>query len=204
MFMQKKALITSGVIFALLAISHAVRWLSPVKILINGNTLPLIVSLFSGIILALLSVWMFISAKQMKSTSKEDIEKEENYDDDLAKLCTDLGDLWGAQLSFTERLGDFLDTETAIDDSWRKFGDSLADICSELEHMAWHIQSVKDPIERIAQRAYQADDQKMAYFECHTAILQDDRSRTRTIRRTVYKFMFLYEIALMSAYGQKW
>ncbi|MAP37101.1 MAG: hypothetical protein CL698_05575 [Chloroflexi bacterium] len=84
---------------------------------------------------------------------------EENYDDDLAKLCTDLGDLWGAQLSFTERLGDFLDTETAIDDSWRKFGDSLADICSELEHMAWHIQSVKDPIERIAQRAYQADDQ---------------------------------------------
>ena len=75
--MQKKALITSGVIFALLAISHAVRWLSPVKILINGNTLPLIVSLFSGIILALLSVWMFISAKQMKSTSKEDIEKEE-------------------------------------------------------------------------------------------------------------------------------
>ena len=71
---------------------------------------------------------------------------EENYDDDLAKLCTDLGDLWGAQLSFTERLGDFLDTETAIDDSWRKFGDSLADICSELEHMAWHIQSVKDPL----------------------------------------------------------
>ena len=61
--------------------------------------------------------------------------------------------------SFTERLGDFLDTETAIDDSWRKFGDSLADICSELEHMAWHIQSVKGPIERIAQRAYQADDQ---------------------------------------------
>jgi len=84
---------------------------------------------------------------------------EEDYDDDLAKLCTDLGDLWGAQLSFTERLGDFLDTETAIDDSWRKFGDSLADICSELEHMAWHIQSVKGPIERIAQRAYQADDQ---------------------------------------------
>ena len=84
---------------------------------------------------------------------------EENYDEDLAKLCTDLGDLWSSQLVFTERLGDFLDIEIAQDDTWNKFGDCLADLCSELEHMAWHIQSVKDPIERIAQRSYSADDQ---------------------------------------------
>ena len=77
MSMQKTALITSGVVFALLAVSHAVRWLSPVEILINGNVLPFIVSLFSGIILALLSIWMFIAAKKMKLTPKEDTEKEE-------------------------------------------------------------------------------------------------------------------------------
>ena len=75
--MQKTALITSGVVFALLAISHAVRWLSPVEILINGNVLPFIVSLFSGITLALLSIWMFIAAKKMKPTPNEDTEKEE-------------------------------------------------------------------------------------------------------------------------------
>ena len=75
--MQKTALITSGVVFALLAISHAVRWLSPVEILINGNVLSFIVSLFSGIILALLSIWMFIAAKKMNLTPKEDTEKEE-------------------------------------------------------------------------------------------------------------------------------
>ena len=86
---------------------------------------------------------------------------EETYDEDLAKLCTDLGDLWGAQLSFTARLGDFLDTETSTDDSWNKLADCLADICSELEHMAWHIQSVKGPIERVAQRAYQSGDQNL-------------------------------------------
>jgi len=33
--MQKTALITSGIVFGLLAISHAIRWLSPVK----GTTL---------------------------------------------------------------------------------------------------------------------------------------------------------------------
>ena len=77
MSMQKTALITSGVVFALLAVSHAVRWLSPVEILINGNDLPFIVSLFSGIILALLSIWMFIAVKTMRPTPKEDTEKEE-------------------------------------------------------------------------------------------------------------------------------
>ena len=77
MSMQKTALITSGVVFALLAISHAVRWLSPVEILINGNVLPFIISFSSGIILALLSIWMFVAVKKMKPTPKEDTKKEE-------------------------------------------------------------------------------------------------------------------------------
>ena len=69
--MQKIALITAGIVFALLAISHAIRWLFPVEILIGGNTLPLIISLSSGIILAFLSIWMFIAAKIIKPVQKE-------------------------------------------------------------------------------------------------------------------------------------
>ena len=73
--MQKVALITAGVVFALLAISHIIRWLSPVEILIDGNILPLVISLSSGIILALLSIWMFMAVKKIKPTTKEDEEK---------------------------------------------------------------------------------------------------------------------------------
>ena len=75
--MQKTALITSGVVFALLAISHAVRLLSPVEILINGKVLPLIISLVSSILLALLSIWMFVAAIKIKKKPKEDTEKKE-------------------------------------------------------------------------------------------------------------------------------
>ena len=66
--MQKTALITSGAVFGLLAISHAIRWLFPVEILVGGNVLPFITSLSSGIILALLSIWMFIAARNKKTT----------------------------------------------------------------------------------------------------------------------------------------
>ena len=72
--MQKTALITSGIVFGLLAISHAIRWLSPVEILVNGNVLSFITSLSSGIILALLSIWMFIAAKKAKPTLSENKE----------------------------------------------------------------------------------------------------------------------------------
>ena len=72
----RTALITSGIVFALLAISHVVRWLSPVEILIDGKVLPLIFSIFSGIILILLSIWMFFVAKKVKITSKDDKEKD--------------------------------------------------------------------------------------------------------------------------------
>ena len=67
--MQKMALITSGVVFGLLAISHAVRWLFPVEILVDGNVLPFITSLSSGIILTLLSIWMFIAAQNKKNNT---------------------------------------------------------------------------------------------------------------------------------------
>ena len=64
--MQKTALITFGIVFFLLSISYAIRWLSPVKILVDGNVLPFITSLSSGIILASLSIWIYIVGKKIK------------------------------------------------------------------------------------------------------------------------------------------
>ena len=78
MSMQKISLITSGVVFALLAISHLIRWLYPVEILINGDSVAYIVSLFSGAILALLSIWMFIAVRKMEPNSKKPMEKKIN------------------------------------------------------------------------------------------------------------------------------
>ena len=75
--MQKIALITAGIIFALLAMSHAIRWLAPIEILIGGNNLPLTISLLSGVFLALLSIWMFVAAKNMKENSKENEGEQE-------------------------------------------------------------------------------------------------------------------------------
>ena len=75
--MQKAALITAGIIFALLAISHVIRWLAPVEILIGGNNLPLSISLLSGIFLSLLSIWMFVAAKNVKENSKENEGEQE-------------------------------------------------------------------------------------------------------------------------------
>jgi hypothetical protein len=67
--MQKTALITFGIIFSFLTISYAIRWLFPVKILVDGNVLHFITSLSSIIILASLSIWICIAAKKIKSTS---------------------------------------------------------------------------------------------------------------------------------------
>ena len=69
--MQKISLITSGVVFALLAVSHLIRWLSPVEILINGDSISFVVSFSSGLILALLSIWMFIAVRKMEPNPKK-------------------------------------------------------------------------------------------------------------------------------------
>ena len=67
--MPKPDLITFGIVFLLLSITYAIRWLSPVKILVDGNVLSFITSLSSGIILASLSIWIYIAAKKIKSNA---------------------------------------------------------------------------------------------------------------------------------------
>lgn len=74
----------------------------------------------------------------------------ENLDEELSKLCTDLGDIWSAQLVFTEKLDQFLNDEN----EWNAVGDCLADMKSHIEHITWHAESVIEPIESIGEYAY--------------------------------------------------
>jgi len=66
--MLKTALVTAGIIFTLLAISHFIRWLYAVEVLVDGKTLPVVAYIFACVFLALLAIWMFFAAKKMKPT----------------------------------------------------------------------------------------------------------------------------------------
>ncbi len=76
-------------------------------------------------------------------------------DAELASVGTDLGDLWGAQKEFTDRLNNMLKTSG----DWDAIGDSLVDMRASIDHIAWHLESVREPLTRIAEYAYaQAQD----------------------------------------------
>lgn len=79
----------------------------------------------------------------------------QDMDEDLASVSTDLGDLWGAQQEFT----DTLQTMLKADRSWDMVGDALTDLRAHIDHVAWHLQSVREPLTRIAEFAYGQDDE---------------------------------------------
>ncbi len=74
----------------------------------------------------------------------------EELDPELARLSTDLGDLWSAHQSLTEQLESFLQPPN----EWRSVGDNLSDLKASIEHMAWHVKSARRPLNRIAKFAY--------------------------------------------------
>ena len=78
----------------------------------------------------------------------------EELDPELASLSTDLGDLWSAQHSLTAQLESFLKPPPKPLKDWRSVGDHLADLKSSIEHMAWHVSSIRRPLNRIATFAY--------------------------------------------------
>ena len=90
-------------------------------------------------------------AHQILVKFKEMGFSEEN-DEDLAKLCTDLADLWGAQKSYNEVLLDLIENKPL---DWKLIAQRLTDIKSQVDHMSWHIASVKDPLEKIAIESYE-------------------------------------------------
>jgi hypothetical protein len=73
----------------------------------------------------------------------------EDLDEVLGRLCTDLGDLWNAQRTLTDQLEAFLSS-----DEWNAAGDNLVDLRSSIDHMAWHVKSVRRPMAQITRYAY--------------------------------------------------
>ena len=61
--MQKSALYTASVIFAIVGIAHFVRYFLRLEIVVGSVAIPLSVSLFAGIVLAVLTVWMVRAAR---------------------------------------------------------------------------------------------------------------------------------------------
>ena len=61
--MQKPALYTAAVIFAIVGIAHFVRYFLGTEIVVGATALPLSVSLIAGIVLALLTGWMILAAR---------------------------------------------------------------------------------------------------------------------------------------------
>jgi len=43
--------------------------------------------------------------------------------------------------------------------SWEMVGDALTDLRAFMDHMVWHLQSVREPITRIAEYAYGRDNE---------------------------------------------
>ncbi len=61
--MKKAPLITAGVIFGLVALVHLFRLLDPFPLVVNGTAVPTWINGIGLIAGALLSYWMFKSAK---------------------------------------------------------------------------------------------------------------------------------------------
>ncbi len=62
--MQKAALYTSGVVFAAGAVAHGVRLITGIEIVVNGVVVPVWMSFPVAFIVALLAVWMAVSARR--------------------------------------------------------------------------------------------------------------------------------------------
>ena len=75
----------------------------------------------------------------------------DEMDEPLSRFCVDLGDVWSAQSVLAKQIEAFLKSP----DDWSEMGDRVADIRSTMEHMAWHLQRARAPIERVALWAYE-------------------------------------------------
>ena len=74
----------------------------------------------------------------------------DKFDENLAKLSTDLGDLWNAQRQLTSRMENFLNSGR----DWETTAETLVDLKATLDHIRWHLRSVKHPMKRITEFAY--------------------------------------------------
>ena len=82
----------------------------------------------------------------------------DDYDEELALLSTDLGDLWSAQRELVDLLGGLVDSQA----DWGAVGDSLVDLRATVDHIRWHVDSVREPMTRLTEYAYNQAEQGAA------------------------------------------
>ena len=72
------------------------------------------------------------------------------FDKELAALSTDLGDLWSAQKTLVAHLDGLLKSPS----DWEAVGDYLVDLRASIDHITWHLNSVRKPLKSITRFAY--------------------------------------------------
>ena len=82
----------------------------------------------------------------------------DDYDEELALLSTDLGDLWSAQKELVDLLDGLVDSQA----DWGAVGDSLVDLRTTVDHIRWHVDSVREPMTRLTEYAYNRAEQGAA------------------------------------------
>lgn len=82
----------------------------------------------------------------------------DDYDEELALLSTDLGDLWSAQRELVDLLDGLVDSQA----DWGAVGDSLVDLRATVDHIRWHVDSVREPMTRLTEYAYNQAEQGAA------------------------------------------
>ena len=75
----------------------------------------------------------------------------EELDDDLGTLSTDLGDIWAAHKTLSTRLDDLVDSAN----DWETVADCLVDLRATIDHIGTHVETARDPIDRVARYAYE-------------------------------------------------
>ncbi len=75
----------------------------------------------------------------------------DSLEDELAALSTDLGDLWSAQKELADQLEGLVRSEA----DWNQVGNHLVDLRATVDHIAWHLGSVRRPMTKITRYAYQ-------------------------------------------------
>lgn len=61
--MQTTALKTAGVIFAIVAVAHAVRAITGATLVLGGTSIPIWLSVVAALVTAALAVWMVRAAR---------------------------------------------------------------------------------------------------------------------------------------------
>lgn len=61
---KDKALLVAGLIFAIVAIAHLVRYFYKAEVIISGIIIPMEVSLVAFVVATVLSLWMFKARKE--------------------------------------------------------------------------------------------------------------------------------------------